>query len=348
MAQDFLPFDIHPGQDLDATKIQKNFEAVEAKFPLRGKDITEVFGSTINWSGVTIPTEVINTDELFNVATNLTAALGCLDLRQGMRLVYDTATTFRVTYGQVLHRGKLKIHSTTGTACHAGGIAPGEAYTPADILIPGECDTTEGNPSGLDYGDGRTWWYVYAKLDVSGAAPEFRVSGKRPVWCAGKGPEHPDNDLLRYIGVLKPLSDGSIRPFVAQEDGWTWWRTAAANSTDQLKRYMHEDDESDYTNASNFTRLSKDNSYWDGPRHIPPTADWVWIYVRDNAANENGTLRTRPIGDAGAGVHWRNEAGMTKLPVNMPGIDSIDMQTFEYADSNGGELLQIAGFHDPW
>jgi hypothetical protein len=390
MAQDFLPYDIYPGQDLDATKVQKNFEAIEAKFPLRGQDVAEIFGNVINYAGVTIPTEAINVDELFNAATGIARALGCLDIINGMRTMWDSPTTFRVDVGQLLHRAEFKtLELGAGDeSCRGPASCFGDPITPGDVLIPGECEPSEGNPSGLDFGDGTLWYFVYAKMDVAGKAPEIRVSIKPPVWCPAKGPEHPTNNKLRYIGPLKTVAAGELKPWIPYSNGWTLW----------LEDWIRFGTERPSTGS---WALLGQNEPANRRVDIPPTADAVRVAALNTYDTDDARLQLRPTqngafpdhegyvisgqtdrfladtacgiftgcelaiapGDGGASLHAcycthmtreNNDADIvTDLPVNMCHLDSAQMQTIQYKRPSGGggrnwRYIDVTAFHEPW
>lgn len=354
----FLPYDTISGEALSAFKRQKNDEAFEAKFPVRGGDILSFYMARAIWGSAQVPTSALNLTEIFNSSTGLFRALGRMDVRHGLRLVRRSATTFSVTPGFVLHRGLFKTYEVEDcdTDC-------GEELLPGALLIPGECASDEGNASGLDYADGLRWYYVYAKLDSGGAAPDFRVSKVAPVFCAGLGWEHPSYDKLRYIGALKPMADGSIRPFATTDHGWTYYMGADVESDDDNDGYMSSG--TAVQDAASWVRYEEavtSSDYHDGPRHIPPTARAVRIDAQQTGEDlVQNRLRIRPCGSdssGGHGLHGRQVAvalgsdvptsnsAEFVIPVNMCWLDEIEMQKFEYRMNAGDAYIDVAGYYE--
>jgi hypothetical protein len=382
MAQDFLPYDFLAGHDQVASRLQKNFEALEAKFPVKAKDIDSVPMRRADWAGASVPTDALNLDELFNRATGIAAFLGCFDILRGMRLVWLSETAFGVDVGQVTHRARFMRQEMTG--CHDYEVCPAE-ITPGDVLIPGECEPSEGNPSGLDYGDGTLWYYVYAKLDVAGTAPQIRVSSERPVWCEGKGPEHPTFNLLRYIGALKTGPGGVIKPFLCYGNGWTFWKD---------KGYFGDGEARE---AAPGWLMIGQNQAAGRTADIPPTADAVKVAVAfqsdqddpssaavrptdDPTVNPPGSgtagrhvsVRDRFLGDefcavqaAACGLggcvgyipciltaeseHDHTEA-IHDIPVNLCSHTEVERQTFQYYGGGGSNFLlniDAIAYHEP-
>ena len=287
----FLPHKILAGARLLARYIQKNFEAIEAKWPIRAADILSFYMERAIWGRARVPTSALNLDEIFSSSTDGLAALGTVDVRRGMRLVYLSPTTFSVQPGHVMHRGLLKVNTVTD--CDDAGTC-GTALTPGALLIPGECQDTEGNPSGLDYGGDGLWYYVYAKLDVGGTSPEFRVSLIEPIRCEGKGWEHPSFNKLKYLGCLRTLPSGELRPWSTTDHGWTYWMQAAVASDDQSAGYLREG-RNGLKPTGGWVRYEEavtDDPYHHGPKHIPPTAEAIRV-----AEVVGATRRIRSSGD---------------------------------------------------
>jgi hypothetical protein len=350
----FMPHSFKGGDRLVAKFLQRCLWAVEAMFPVIADNIQSFYMDRAIWGRARVPTSALNLEEIFNSSTGATAALGKLHVRNGLRLVYRSATTFSVTPGSMFHRGLFKVNEIAD--CNTDGTC-GDELTPGELLISGECDSDEGNPSGLDYGDGALWYYVYAKLDTGTSAMEFRISLAEPVNCDGYGWEHPANNKLAYLGALRTIASGELRAWMATDDGWTYWDAVAVATDDQAAGYLKGG-----TSVGNTTGFETyvaantgGNAYHDGQKHIPPTARAIRVgYHQDTETTESAQLKVRPCSSAGAGHAINsgdsgNNSVEVVIPVNMCHLATASRQTFEYSSEGGGDgdnKLDVVGYYE--
>jgi len=342
---DFLPWDIIDGNDLIGRLVQENFESVEGKFPVQAKDIFSFFMRNAIWTGAVVPGDALNPDEIFNNATDIAEAIGCLDMRRGMLVQYAGPGSIYVSAGHCFHRSKFKR-----LECETTEVFGLELDTDA-LLIPGECvPVAPGATSGLESDD---WAYVYAKLDVAGAGPEIRISVEAPVDCDGYGWEHPDNNKLRFIGSIRTLANGDIRPFDRASSGWVYWRTAVAASDYQAGGYGC-DNGTALGVATGGTFVPYDDvsfsGYHQGVRHIPASADKCACVGGSDGDSE---VLVRPFGDPGEGTllvlsgsGGDSEMGYAVVPVNGLETTPTQKQTFEINCGNTNSLFDVVGYHE--
>jgi len=352
------------GHEQDARIIDRVLQAILGRWPIEKCDIASVFSAAIDWSdGSTVPAENINVDELFNNATGIAAALGCMDFLNGLNVGYVDGTTISVGPGHVMHRGDFKRHLCTDGVCTEIG---------ASVVVDTDgCAPVEGNPSGLD---SDMWYFVYANMNAAGPTPpltEFiRICDVAPVRCEGKGWENPDTPEWRFIGSIRTMDTGVIRPFIRANNGWVYWLTAAAASDYQAAGYQSHG--TAMTSSGGFVRYEATVTgvaYHDGDKHISPVADLCTVAVEDDSDDPSTNIRVRPLGDSGEGhstkgqtftqdirtplgllvstidINCANGSEYT-LPVNMCGASDVDKQTFEWKDLLGGEKLDVTGYHE--
>ena len=345
-ANRFAPERVIVGQEQDARIVDRILQAILARWPIDKCDIRGVYSAAIDWTdGATIPTENINVDELFNNATGIAAALGCLDFLNGMSVGYVDGETISISPGHVLHRAGFKIVECDEEAVVTLGTA-------GLVTLGDGCDPEEGNDSGLD---SDKWYYVYANLDVAGTTPavaEFiRISAKVPVNCDGKGWEHPTYDNYRFIGSIRTMATGVIRPFNRYGNGWVHWHTAEVASDYQAAEYMRTGGTEIGFSSSGFVRYtlaSTGDPYHDGDKHIPPTADACKVAVAEG--NTSGSIRLKPVGSADRGYNIiqspENQAAEVTIPVNPPNVDDIDKQTFMIDAENYSHRVDVTGYSE--
>jgi hypothetical protein len=346
-ANRFAPDRIVRGHEQDARIIDRILQAILARWPIRKCDVESVYSAAIDWSdGAQVPTSNINVDEIFNNATGIARALGCMDFINGLEVNYVDGDNISISPGHLLHRGDFKE-----LECDVDNNDLPFTVAAAAIVDTTECAPTEGNPSGLD---ADLWYYVYANMDASGAAPPvadfIRISAKAPVKCEAKGWEHPTNNFWRFLGTIRTMDTGVIRPFDRRNNGWVYWRTALV-ATDWVAA-GYKNSGTNLPTASGgwvkYTEAVTTIAYHNGDKHIPPSADLCCIAAMDNSSGD--AMQARPVGDAGEGFDFKGSSDENSswvvIPVNPPNGVESDQQTFEWKDPNGNEEIDVTGYHE--
>lgn len=346
-ANRFAPDRIVRGHEQDARVIDRILQAILARWPIRKCDVESVYSAAIDWTdGATVPTENINVDELFNSATGIARALGCLDFINGLEVNYVDSSTISVSPGHVIHRGDFKILECD--AANSDALFQVAASTVLDV----NCPSVEGNPSGLD---SDKWYFVYANMDASGGTPPIadfiRICDEAPVKCEGKGWEKADNTAWRFIGSIRTMASGEIRPFERADNGWVYWNLAAASSDYQTNGLMDAGTSLGFSSGGwvRYENAVSGVAYHDSIKHIPVTADFIRIAASD--ASVGGNLQVRSVRDDSGCTGWdlvANSAdgrAYVTLPVNQPDIDPVDNQVF-YINCASSHKLDVVGYHE--
>jgi hypothetical protein len=346
-ANRFAPDRIVVGHEQDARVLDRILQAILARWPISKCDITSVFSSAIDWSdGATIPADNLNVEEIFNNATGIAQALGCMHFRTGMRVDYQDGQTLKITPGHVLHRAQFKtVECDTDDLC--------QTVATSGLISVEDCTPSEGNPSGLD---SDKWYFVYANMEAAGPKPPLteliRISETAPVACPGKGLEHPTEQNYYFLGSIRTMDTGVIRPFDRYDNGWTYWRTAASASDYQAAGYKNSGTNLSASSGSwvRYTFAVTGQAYHDGDKHIPLSADACAIAAMDNSSGD--AIQVRPVGDAGEGFDFKGSSdensSWVHIPVNPCNAAAIDLQTFFWKDPNGNEEIDVTGYHEPW
>lgn len=338
--------ELRNGAKVDLGLLRKLFQALQAKFPVKKQDIAGVFASVIDWTGFvgTIPASAIPPINQLPGAQDVLQAINCLDVLRGVTMSGATNDELYFGPGHVLHRGLFKLHP-----CNEDGTIV--RLNAASLLIPGECPPQAPGTSGLDKAK---WYYGYAKLDVAGTAPEFRITEIAPVWCPGYGPEHPDHDKMRYLGCFRTedTADAWIEEHWRGDNGWYFWREKRLGP---------------WAPTTNVHPGPTGAGAWadvDLSKHVPPTADFVTLTAK---GKENQYIFIRPKGDVATapGDPLVDGSGFTitgnddgdpdlelKVPINTinPGTDKPFSQTVVQVAANGGtndNWIAVTGFHEP-
>lgn len=345
-ANRFAPDRIVRGHEQDARVIDRILQAILARWPIRKCDVESVYSAAIDWSdGATVPTENINVDEIFNSATGIARALGCMDFINGLEVNYVDSSSISVSPGHLLHRGDFKELECDA----ANSDVPFEVA--ANTVLDADCPSVEGNPSGLD---SDKWYYVYANMDASGSAPPIadfiRICDTAPVKCEAKGWEKPDDTAWRFIGSIRTMDNGEIRPFDRRNNGWVMWRTATAATDWVAAGYGRDATQTNFTTGGpiRYEAGATGVDYHDGDKHIPPSADLAMVSADER--NASADIIVKSIGDPGGGYVLtegpENQSQNVIVAVNADGADPADKQTFyiECSSSSGG--FDVIGYHE--
>lgn len=258
--------------------VRRGFEAVQAKFPVQAQDIAEFFMSRANWNGAgPIPIENVPLQQILDAVTEGgSGALNCIDILRNMVVQYRDDDELYFGPGHVLHRGVFKKQTCNDDGTWVSANA-------ASLTIPAECPSSPGTTSNLE---ADTWYYVYAKLDVAGEAPEYRISTVMPVICDGAGPEHPSYPKLRFLGSFRTTAapGAFIRPFWRYHNGRVFWREikVGPGDKDRLGTYPFQN------NSGTF--VAEDIS-----TQAPPTADAAFLTT---TVDQSSDMWLRTKGDA--------------------------------------------------
>ncbi len=335
-----------PGRDFDGPELGEILERIACEAELTAEELAALLSDPAAWSDCTIPEGAIPWDQVLQ-RSGLGALLGALDLLDGLKVNYLSATSICISPGQVAHRGQAR--RLVGDCDDQDSCE--EEHDTADILMPGECVSTEDNPSGLD---SDLWYYLYGKLDEAGTAPIFRISPTRPTRCLGFGWEHPTEKYARFLGSIRTMASGEIRPFERSEDGTVTWRQAAAGS-DYQSDGAHSGGTALGTTTAGWARYdaaTTGSAYHDGDKHVAPSADYCHVTMGDTA--NSGGLGIRSVNDASpasAGYIGATGSGdgraWVKMPVNMPDLAAADRQTFYFSCTDALHSLDVVGYHEP-
>jgi len=320
------------GAKFDANTVRKAFLAVEAKFPVEKQDVASVDGSVIDWTGSPVlPTDIIPTQA---IAAQIGGAafINCLDILRNMVVTWKSDEELYLGPGFVLHRGLFKTQVCNDDASWMSAVA-------ASLNIPAECPVSPGTTTGLK---ADTWYNVYAGLDAAGDAPDYKISETTPVICAGRGPEHPTYEKMRYLGSFRTDADGKIEAYTQYANGWVFWR--------EIKVGPNEPTDNVAPNSTGFIDI--DLKKW-----VPPFADCVimnsrqgnprWLRVKGDVVDPSGY----EVNGTG-GSDYGDDPAMP-LPINVidpasgiPRTDSL-IQGSRWAGGAPIDFLSVAGYHVP-
>lgn len=327
---------IRNGARAFALYVYNAFRAIEAKFPIRGNDYgSPLPASVINWVGSPVlPHEIIPWDAVPASAFAGSAFVNCLDIyRDGICQYRDDDSLF-FGPGNVLHRGLFKTQTCNDDDSWVHALA-------ASLVIPDECPVSPGTPTGLE---ADMWYFVYWKLDVAGEGPEYRISKVPPVRCAGRGPEHPVYEKLRFVGSFRTRTDGIIAPFHRYHNGNVFWREILVGPG-QPPTY-------DLDPAGGGISIPVDVS-----AHVPPSADAAFVSATCDVNNEMWIRMTGDLVEP-AGYALQNQTGTKdrrlhawmEVGVNQPdGLTGLPSAGTHVDVNDGGSIsnsFEVVGYHE--
>ena len=328
MTIEFLPFDVDPASPI--YYYQENFEEIERIFPLTAEWIDTVeLHSIINTDGTILPFDWLPIDGIRSALDAGSSLLTSVGFTAGLYLQWRDDTTLYAPPGQVAHRAAFKMQ----------GLDAGTGLVRVIDVIASARDPAADLNAGLLFAD--TWYYVYAKLDVASAYPEYRVSRIAPTNDEGFGREHPAETALRFLTVFRTGSGGApaIRPYHVDGSGRYFWREILLGPIDP---------------AVDLAVVTAGFEAIDISAQCPPIADMAfltWMAAATDAYIRTTDDITNPAGYylTGSGQD-RDRVTWLEVPVNVMDDATgapIAGTTFDLRSENGGTGTDIGvvGFH---